>query len=125
MLLILLPGASHRTFSRIPMYADPSYGGPTVARLDDSQIQARLAPLAGWQRLGQEIRKTFQFASFPAAIAFVDQVAEEAERADHHPDIDIRYRQVTLALSTHSAGGLTEKDFALAEAIERIQNRGS
>jgi 4a-hydroxytetrahydrobiopterin dehydratase len=96
-----------------------------VTRLDDTRIQTRLAPLAGWQRQGEEIRKTFQFPSFPAAIAFVAQVAEEAERADHHPDIDIRYRQVTLALSTHSAGGLTEKDFDLAETIERIQNRGS
>jgi 4a-hydroxytetrahydrobiopterin dehydratase len=107
------------------MLADSLPGGPTVTRLDDAQIQARLAPLTGWQRLGQEIRKTFQFPNFPAAIAFVNQVAEEAEGADHHPDIDIRYRQVTLALSTHSAGGLTEKDFDLAEVIERIQNRGS
>jgi 4a-hydroxytetrahydrobiopterin dehydratase len=72
----------------------------------------------GWTRTGDVIEKTYDLGGFPAAIAFVRRVAEEAEAADHHPDIDIRYAKVRLALTTHSAGGLTDKDFALARAIE-------
>jgi 4a-hydroxytetrahydrobiopterin dehydratase len=71
-----------------------------------------------WQRVGNEIERTFRFRDFREAIAFVVQVALLAERMDHHPDIEIRYRQVTLRLSTHSAGGLTEKDFHLAQQID-------
>ena len=85
--------------------------------LTDSEIQERLTRLPGWERRGNEIRRTWAFADFRGAMAFVNRVAGLAEAADHHPDIDVRYSQVTLALSTHDAGGLTARDFALAEAI--------
>jgi 4a-hydroxytetrahydrobiopterin dehydratase len=85
--------------------------------LDDSQIRERLARLPGWQRRGNEITRTFGFADFKQAMAFVTRVALIAEVANHHPDIDIRYSKVTLTLTTHDASGLTAKDFALAESI--------
>lgn len=84
----------------------------------EAQIEERLARLEGWQRTGSEIRRTYTFETFPGAIEFVNRVAGLAEAADHHPDIDIRYTRVTLALSTHSAGGLTGRDFDLAERID-------
>lgn len=88
--------------------------------LDQAGIDAGLARLDGWSRDGDEIRRTFEFDSFVSAIAFVNRVADAAEAADHHPDIDIRYSRVTLALSTHSAGGLTRRDFALAGTIDSL-----
>jgi 4a-hydroxytetrahydrobiopterin dehydratase len=72
----------------------------------------------GWTRDGETIEKTYAFATFAEAVAFVDRVAVEADAADHHPDIDIRYTKVRLALTTHSAGGLTDKDTDLARIIE-------
>lgn len=93
--------------------------------LSDAEVERRLAALDGWARSGREIRKTFRFQSFRDAIAFVNRVAAVADRADHHPDIDIRYDRVTLALSTHSAGGPTAKDFDLAGAIEAGESAGS
>lgn len=89
-------------------------------KLSDTEIEAHLSRLAGWARQGGEIRKTFQLASFPAAIAFVTQAGFLAESAGHHPDIDIRWRNVTLALTTHDAGGLTAKDFDLAAQLDAI-----
>ena len=86
--------------------------------LPDARITELLATLPGWERRGDEIVKTFELPSFPAAIAFVTRIADRAEAADHHPDLDIRYRKVVVALSTHDAGGITDKDFALAEEIE-------
>ena len=88
-----------------------------MARLTEAEIKERFARLAGWERRGDEIRRTFSFASFRESLAFVNHVGELAEAADHHPDIDIRYSKVTLALSTHDAGGLTAKDFELAAKI--------
>jgi len=88
--------------------------------LSDDQIATKLAVLDGWTREADEIVKTFELPSFPDAIAFVGTVAELAEAADHHPDIDIRYRKVRIALSTHDAGGITQKDFDLAGDIEAI-----
>ena len=88
-----------------------------MLRLEDREIERRLAALPGWQRHGAEIRRTFAFADFAAALAFVNRVGALAEAANHHPDIDIRYSKVTLVLSTHDAGGLTARDFALAEKI--------
>jgi 4a-hydroxytetrahydrobiopterin dehydratase len=88
--------------------------------LADAEISAALAALPGWTRDGDEIVKTFECASFPAAIAFVVQIGFLAEKADHHPDLDIRWRKVTVALSTHSAGGLTNRDFDLAADIEAL-----
>ena len=86
--------------------------------LPDDQIEQRLAELPGWERTGDEIVKTFELPTFPDAISFVTRVAERAEAADHHPDLDIRYTKVRVALSTHSEGGITAKDFALAAEIE-------
>jgi 4a-hydroxytetrahydrobiopterin dehydratase len=85
--------------------------------LTETEIQERLPRVPGWERRGSEIRRTWAFADFRAAMAFVNRVAELAEAAGHHPDIDIRYSKVSLALSTHDAGGLTARDFALAESI--------
>jgi 4a-hydroxytetrahydrobiopterin dehydratase len=86
--------------------------------LSDSEIAGRLGRLPGWERRGETIGRTFSFADFAEAMAFVNRVAEIAEAMDHHPDIDIRYSQVALTLSTHDAGGLTERDFSLAGKIE-------
>lgn len=86
-----------------------------MTTLSDDDVTVRLARLPGWEREGQEIRRTFAFADFKEALAFVNRVADLAEGMDHHPDIDIRYSKVTLALTTHDAGGLTALDFDLAE----------
>ena len=89
-----------------------------VQSLSDLEIQRALGKLPGWSRRGGQLTKTYRLKSFPAAIAFVSRVADAAERMNHHPDIDIRYTKVTFALSTHDAGGITQKDLALAAEIE-------
>ena len=86
--------------------------------LSDITIQRELGALHGWSRRGDVLTRTYQFRNFPESMRFVNRVADAAEAADHHPDIDIRYSKVTLTLSTHSAGGITEKDIALAKAID-------
>ena len=91
-----------------------------VPKLAEEEIQSRLAALPGWTRQESAIRRTYLFPSFREAIAFVAAVAEAAEEADHHPDIDIRYRTVTLALTTHDVRGLTVKDMALAAQADRL-----
>jgi 4a-hydroxytetrahydrobiopterin dehydratase len=91
-----------------------------MARLTAKQIQAKLAALQEWTRSGGVIQRTFSFADFVEAMRFVDRVAAEAERVQHHPDIMVRYSKVTLALSTHDAGGITEKDFDFAVAADRL-----
>jgi 4a-hydroxytetrahydrobiopterin dehydratase len=88
--------------------------------LDDAAIEEGLQALPGWERRGNEIGKTFVHADFAAAMAFVNRVADAAEQANHHPDIDIRWNKVSLALSTHSQGGLTAKDLDLARRIESL-----
>ena len=90
-----------------------------MAQLDQDQIQHRLRSIQGWSLANNSIQKTFSFQTFASAIDFVNRVARLADAADHHPDIDIRYTRVTLTLSTHSAGGLTNRDFDLAAEIER------
>ncbi|MBM3804367.1 MAG: 4a-hydroxytetrahydrobiopterin dehydratase [Acidimicrobiia bacterium] len=90
-----------------------------MARLAAETVQAGLKRLPGWALRGQKIAKQYTWPSFSEAMQFANRVAELAEQADHHPDILIAYRHVTLTLTTHSAGGITEKDFDLAEAIER------
>lgn len=89
-----------------------------MALLDEAEIRTRLDALDGWTRDGDAIRKTYTLDSFAEAVAFVNRIAELAERADHHPDIDIRYDRVGCALSTHSEGGLTRKDFDLARQLD-------
>jgi 4a-hydroxytetrahydrobiopterin dehydratase len=73
-----------------------------------------------WKKKSATISRTFVFKDFPAAIIFVNAVAKPAEKANHHPDIDIRWNKVTLVLTTHDAGGLTEKDFALAKKFDAL-----
>ena len=87
--------------------------------LNDAQIHERLARLSGWQREGDAIRKQYIFAGFPEAVRFVTRLVPGAEAADHHPDISINYKRVTLSYSTHSEGGLTEKDFEGASMADR------
>jgi len=90
-----------------------------MSRLDETGVAQALRQAPGWERAGSEIKRVYRFEDFREALAFVNRVGELAERAGHHPDIDIRYSAVTLALTTHDAGGLTGKDFELARAIDR------
>ena len=89
-----------------------------MALLNDDEIAAGLPD--EWEHAGDEIRKDFDLGTFPAAIAFVKRVADAAEAADHHPDIDIRYNRVLIALSTHSENGVTDADIALAAKVEEL-----
>jgi 4a-hydroxytetrahydrobiopterin dehydratase len=89
-----------------------------MSRLNDAQIAQALRQTPGWERAGPEITRTYRFKDFREALAFVNRVGALAERAGHHPDIDIRYSAVTLALTSHDAGGLSGKDFELARAID-------
>jgi 4a-hydroxytetrahydrobiopterin dehydratase len=87
-------------------------------KLSEHEITARLPGVTGWKREGDWLERVYQFDTFPAAIAFVNRVAESAEALDHHPDIAVSYTKVTLRVSTHDAGGLTAIDFALATRID-------
>jgi 4a-hydroxytetrahydrobiopterin dehydratase len=91
-----------------------------MPKLKAPQTKAALAKVPNWKKRGAAITRTFQFKDFVAAIKFVNAVAKLAEKAWHHPDIDIRWNKVTLTLSTHSEGGLTEKDFKLAKQFDRL-----
>ena len=91
-----------------------------MATMSDAEVKEALADLPGWELAGSDIVREYKFADFKAALAFVNQVGERAEAANHHPDIDIRWNKVKLALSTHSEGGLTSNDFALAAEIESL-----
>jgi 4a-hydroxytetrahydrobiopterin dehydratase len=91
-----------------------------MKKLTADQIKSALKRTAGWQKSGKVISRTFVFKDFPAAIKFVNAAAKVAEAEWHHPDIDIRWNKVTLVLTTHDAGGLTRKDFALAQAFSRL-----
>ena len=86
--------------------------------LSDITIQRELGTLNGWARRGDVLTKLYQFRNFSEAMSFVNRVADAAEAANHHPDIDIRYSKVTLVLSTHDSGGITQADVDLARAIE-------
>ncbi len=88
-----------------------------ASRLTEQQRNEFLASYPGWALDGETISRTFQFKDFSEAMAFVTRVAIAAEKADHHPDIDVRWNKVTLALSTHSAGALTDKDTDLAAEV--------
>ena len=89
----------------------------------EGEIRKRLSELPGWELSGAEIRRQYTFKDFTEAIGFVVRRAFVAEAADHHPDITISYKRVTLAYSTHSEGGLTEKDFAGAEEASQLAAR--
>ena len=90
-----------------------------MAKLSLSDAEQRLKSLKGWRLEGNQISKQFTFAGFPEAVAFVDSLVPGAEADDHHPDILINYKRVTLNYSTHSEGGLTDKDFAGAAMADR------
>lgn len=90
----------------------------SVTKLTEAQIAEALQGVPEWSDVGETIQKTYQFASFLAAMKFVNEVAARAEASQHHPDILIRYSRVTLTLATHDAGGITEKDFALAKQAD-------
>jgi 4a-hydroxytetrahydrobiopterin dehydratase len=94
-----------------------------MAAMDDQEISQALESLPHWRREGDSITRDVEAPSFLEGIDLVAAVARAAEAADHHPDIDIRWRTVTFTLSTHSEGGLTEKDFALAEQIDGTVTR--
>ena len=87
--------------------------------LSDSAVEDQLQTLTGWHRSGNAIEKEFTLGSFPDAVAFVVRLAFEAESADHHPDVLIRYKRVTLTYATHSEGGITQKDFDGARIADR------
>ena len=89
-----------------------------MGRLSAGEITERVAALHGWERTGVEIRRVDRFGGFKEAMAFVNRVAGLADAMDHHPDILVQYDKVTLVLTSHDAGGLTERDFRLAGAID-------
>ncbi|PSN15387.1 4a-hydroxytetrahydrobiopterin dehydratase [filamentous cyanobacterium CCT1] len=91
-----------------------------AALLSDRDIQVQLSQLPDWSLDGKTITCTRTFKDFVAAVEFVNQLVEPAEAAGHHPDLQISYNRVTISLSTHDAGGLTEKDFALAKTISTL-----
>ena len=87
--------------------------------LSSQEAQAQLSSLPGWKIVAGELVRTFEFRDFVASLDFVNRVGQLAEQAGHHPDIDIRYNRVRLALITHDAGGLTPKDFDLAAQAQK------
>jgi 4a-hydroxytetrahydrobiopterin dehydratase len=91
-----------------------------MAVLTDEEIQKALTSLSGWQRKGDAIQRVFRFPDFKAAMQFVNKVAEKAEQANHHPDIDIRYNTITMALVSHDSGGVTQRDVRMAETINKV-----
>ena len=93
---------------------------PSRERLSDDAVAQALATLPGWERRGDALVRTFEFPAYMDGIAFVQRVAEAAERADHHPDMDVRWRKVACALSTHDRGGITGLDVALAREMDAI-----
>jgi 4a-hydroxytetrahydrobiopterin dehydratase len=88
--------------------------------LSKQEINDRLSSLPGWEFDDDEIQREYKLASFREAIEFVNRIAGEAEQMDHHPDIEIKYDRVKIELSTHSAGGVTDKDFELARRIDAV-----
>src|SRR5271157_5424876 len=97
-----------------------TFGANPMTTFSAQEAASHLAALPGWKIEAGELTRTFTFKDFLAALAFVNRVGERAEEAGHHPDIDIRYNRVRLALISHDAGGLTAKDFELASAVNRL-----
>ena len=108
-----------REASKVSLESLESFAAGQV-RLDEGEITLALAALPEWRRHEQAISRTFQFSDFAVALKFVNRVAGLAGQARHHPDVDIRWNRVTLALTTHDVGGLTEKDFALARQCDAL-----
>jgi 4a-hydroxytetrahydrobiopterin dehydratase len=95
----------------------------TAVKLSDEAIQGKLAELSNWSVANDALVKTFSFEDFVQSMQFVNRLGIAAEAAQHHPDIDIRYSKVTVALSTHDSGGITEKDFAIAQEADAVAER--
>src|SRR5690348_16343751 len=89
-------------------------------KLSTSEVDTRLATLPGWTRKGDVITRQFTFKGFPDAIAFVTRLAFDAEAADHHPDLQVSYKRVTVSWSTHDEGGVTEKDITGAKQSDAV-----
>jgi 4a-hydroxytetrahydrobiopterin dehydratase len=98
---------------------------PMAELLSDIAIQRELGSLPGWARRGDVLTRLYTFRNFAESMDFVNRVADAAEAANHHPDIDIRYSKVTLTLSTHDAGGITQNDVDLAKAIDSRREEDS
>jgi 4a-hydroxytetrahydrobiopterin dehydratase len=92
-------------------------------KLSTSDIDARLSKVPGWSRQGDALTRQFTFKGFPDAIAFVTRLAFDAEAADHHPDLQVSYKRVTVAWTSHDQGGITESDFAGAKQADEIAKR--
>jgi 4a-hydroxytetrahydrobiopterin dehydratase len=91
-----------------------------MARLNDEEIEERLADLDGWERDGEAIRRRFKLDDFKGSVDFVNRLTPEAEEMNHHPDLAISWNEVTVTISTHSEGGLTANDFELARRIASL-----
>lgn len=96
------------------------YDGGMTDTLDDQQITDALASLDGWAHDGDRIARTFSFDGYPGAVAFTVRVAMEAEAANHHPDLTLTWGKVHVALSSHDAGGITQRDVDLATTIQQL-----
>ena len=94
-----------------------------MATLTDAEIREAIQDLPGWVHQDGKLTRTFTHSSFPEAIVFVNAVAHIAELANHHPDIDVRYSNITLALVTHDEGGITHKDVAVAKQVDSIRRK--
>ncbi len=94
-----------------------------MAVLSDDEVREALAELPGWGLAGGRIAKEYVLGNFREAVALVVRIAFEAEAAEHHPDVDVRYNKVRLGLATHSEGGVTEKDLSLARTVESLAGR--
>lgn len=90
-------------------------------RLSDLEIQRALGGLPGWSRRGEVLTKTFTLKTFSDVMTLVSKIAEQAERMNHHPDMDIRFNKLVCTLSSHDAGGITQRDLDLAAAIEKLR----
>jgi len=108
-----------RAASKVNLESLESFAAGQV-KLEPAKIILAMSALPQWQHSGEIIARVFVFKDFPAAMKFVNAVADLAELAQHHPDVDIRWNKVTLALTSHDAGGLTEKDFALARQCDAL-----
>jgi 4a-hydroxytetrahydrobiopterin dehydratase len=91
-----------------------------MARLSDEEIEERLGELDGWERSGDAISKSFDNGDFKGSVEFVNAITPPAEEMNHHPDLEISWKTVTVTITTHSEGGLTDNDFELARRIEAL-----